>query len=527
MDATAASTLGRRTGLAPSVLEWKWVVFSVLLLMWYLRSYYRSGLWCIPGPFLRSVSIIPRLVSVYRGASHKDDLDLHQKYGRIVRTAPNQLSISDPDEIKRIYGTGTQFLKSPFYSLSEAHDEEGLIPDTFILKDMKKHTYMKRNAANAYAMHGLVQMEACVEPVTERLLDILRVHTRQQKAAPLDKLLKNYTMDAITAITFGRDFDYLGKGDTLNLHRVGEIVAGYMAIFGQIAWTHKFLLEVPFIAKLVLPANGDADIFALVGHEIQHRREVKEESRTLTFLQRLLLNQQQHPEQLTNRDILTHAFGNLMAGSDTTAIAMQSVFLNILKNPHVYHKLCAEIRSSLTSLPVTYTRANALPYLGAVIKEAIRIHPSVGMMLARTVPADGATLCGYKVPAGTEVGINPWVLHRDPAIFTDPDDFRPERWIARNESDEEEQGHLRLMNRCFLAFGHGAHTCSGRWISLMETVKLVPTILLCFDLELADGASQHSVLNRWFLFQTGINVRLVERDVGPLVAAGTKGGVDA
>lgn len=246
----------------------------------------------------------------------------------------------------------------------------------------------------------------------------------------------------------------------------------------------------------------------------------------MTFLQRLLLNQHQHPEQLTDRDILTHAFGNIMAGSDTTAIAMQSVFLNILKHPHVYHKLCTEVRSSLVALPVTYTAANALPYLNAVVKEAIRIHPSVGMMLARTVPTGGATLCGYKIPPGTEVGMNPWVLHRDPTVFTEPDEFLPERWIVRNKSDEEQE-HLRLMNRCFLAFGHGAHTCSGRWISLMETVKLVPTVLLCFDLELEDGARAHSVLNRWFLFQTGINVCLTERDVEPLVAAGMERGADA
>lgn len=230
MDTTPTSTLSHRAGLASLVLEHKWIIFSFLFLAWYLRVYHSGGLWHIPGPFLRSVSTIPRIISVYIGASQEDDLHLHRRYGRIVRTAPNQLSISDPDEIKQIYGTGTHFLKSPFYSLSEAHDEEGLIPDPFILKDMKKHTYMKRNASNAYAMHGLVQMEACVEPVTDRLLSMLRGYARQKRAAPLDKLLKNYTMDAITAITFGRDFDYLGKGDSLNLHRVGEIISGYMAI---------------------------------------------------------------------------------------------------------------------------------------------------------------------------------------------------------------------------------------------------------------------------------------------------------
>ncbi|KAL4799621.1 cytochrome P450 [Aspergillus venezuelensis] len=196
-----------------------------------------------------------------------------------------------------------------------------------------------------------------------------------------------------------------------------------------------------------------------------------------------------------------------MAGSDTTAIALQSIILNILKHPQVYKRLCGEIRSEITGLPVPYSRASALPYLNDVIKEAIRLCPSVGMMLARTVPPGGAELCGYRVPAGTEVGINPFVLQRDPIVYENPDAFYPERWMTKDEE------RLRVMNRCFLAFGHGAHTCSGRWISIMETTKLIPTILLHFDLELADGARGHTVLNWWFMFQEGINVRLVPRDV--------------
>lgn len=198
--------------------------------MWHVRGYYGRGLWRVPGPILRRIFTITRIISVYRGFSHEDDLELHRKYGPIVRTAPNQVSISDPREIKKIYGVGTRFVKSSFYSLSEAYDEEGLIPDPFILKDMKKHTYMKRNASNAYALHGLVKMEACIEPITTRLLGILHKYAESQEPAPMDQLLKNYTMDAITAITFGKDFDYLSNGDSLKLHRVGEIIASYMAI---------------------------------------------------------------------------------------------------------------------------------------------------------------------------------------------------------------------------------------------------------------------------------------------------------
>lgn len=226
----------------------------------------------------------------------------------------------------------------------------------------------------------------------------------------------------------------------------------------------------------------------------------------MTFLQRLMLNQKNNPKSITRREITCHSFGNIAAGSDTTAIAMRSIIFNVLKHPAVYEKLCNEVRSNLTP-PVMWNEAKNLPYLTAVIKEGIRIHPSVGMMLARIVPASGTTLCDRTLQPGVEVGINPWVMHRNPKVFVEPDRFWPERWLDGVSNED----HLREMNRSFLAFGHGAHTCSGRWISTMETQKLIPSLLLRYDMALSDGGEAYKVRNLWFTQQTGINVTFTPR----------------
>lgn len=240
----------------------------------------------------------------------------------------------------------------------------------------------------------------------------------------------------------------------------------------------------------------------LASTEIKAYKSRMTEDGSLTFLQRLLLNQQKSPESINDREVLTHAFGNVSAGSDTTAIALRSVIYHILKYPDVYAKLCEEVRGNLT-LPVKFSEANKLPYLSAVIQEALRLHPSVGMVLARVIPAGGAILCGYNLPAGVEVGMNPWVLHRDSEVFPYPDKFWPERWLP-SVSDED---HLKQMNRSFFSFGHGEHTCSGRWISLMEVTKVIPSLLLQFDLELVNEGKEYSFKNRWFTPQKGLLVR--------------------
>jgi cytochrome P450 len=140
--------------------------------------------------------------------------------------------------------------------------------------------------------------------------------------------------------------------------------------------------------------------------------------------------------------------GNVFAGSDTTSISLNATYYNIIKNPRVQARLRAELdeahaRGALSD-PPSFAETQALPYLQAVLKEALRMHPAVGLCLWRIVPAGGATLCGQYFPAGTNVGVNGWVAHRNKEVWgEDADEFRPERWL---ESSEEK---LKAMNAMY------------------------------------------------------------------------------
>lgn len=160
---------------------------------------------------------------------------------------------------------------------------------------------------------------------------------------------------------------------------------------------------------------------------------------------------------------------------------------------------------------VSYDEACKLPYLSAVIREAMRMHPSVGMILARGVPLGGATLAlesgeKYHVGAGAEIGFNPWIMHRDPDIFPDPEVFKPERWIV---SDAE---HLVRMNRAWMSFGGGRHSCSGQHISVLEMAKLIPSLVLRYDMTWEEGAPDIKVENYFFTVQNGLRIRLERRN---------------
>lgn len=169
------------------------------------------------------------------------------------------------------------------------------------------------------------------------------------------------------------------------------------------------------------------------------------------FLGAFLQAKQDHPDVVTDRQVLSYANSNVFAGSDTTAISLRAILYYLLKNPASMQKVVDEIdnvvgQRDCNQEPVAFAESNQMPYFQAVLKEAMRMHPAVGLLLERVVPAGGADIAGTFIPAGTKVGICPWVLHRDQRVFgPDADTFRPERWI---EADPET---LKVMNRSNLA----------------------------------------------------------------------------
>lgn len=209
---------------------WTWTLLG-LTTIYLISNRYQKNINHVPGPWLNSFTTLPRMWSVYKGSHHLDDLRLHAKYGKIVRLAPNLVSVSDAFEVNQLYGVSTKFTKSPFYDLSAVYDEHGLVPDPFVIRtDKALHSRMKRNAANAYSMNGLVQFEPWIEPVVDRVLNILDQHVELGTACDLGDLVKRYAMDAICSLTFGRDFGYLEKGDRFGFFGTLDLFTAYMSI---------------------------------------------------------------------------------------------------------------------------------------------------------------------------------------------------------------------------------------------------------------------------------------------------------
>lgn len=178
-------------------------------------------------------------------------------------------------------------------------------------------------------------------------------------------------------------------------------------------------------------------------------------------------------------EMFTNAFSISIAGSDGTATALAgAIFLMLQGQGAAYRRAAAEIHDAFVAecdITSSTVSPSTLPYLDAVLHEAIRLYPPVAITLPRRVPAHGETIDGRFVSAGYTVGVNHLACYRSEANFKDADHFRPERWL-----------NGATTNECFHPFSHGPRSCLGKNLAWAEMRLLLARLLWRFHIELVE-----------------------------------------
>jgi cytochrome P450 len=177
-------------------------------------------------------------------------------------------------------------------------------------------------------------------------------------------------------------------------------------------------------------------------------------------------------EQLKN-ELLTL----VLAGHETTANALTFGLYLLSKHRDVREKLRAEARAVLgDERAPTIADLPKLPYTLQVVEEVLRLYPPAWCFERIAIEDD--VVGGFRVPKGTIVGIAPFVMHRNPSYFPDPERFDPERFNRAARTDGPER-----PKHAYVPFGGGARTCIGNAFALMEMQVILPILVRAFDLD--------------------------------------------
>lgn len=192
----------------------------------------------------------------------------------------------------------------------------------------------------------------------------------------------------------------------------------------------------------------------------------------------LLAGDEEHG-QLSEEQIRDQVMTLLLAGHETTALALSFALLSLAQYPTVEQRLQSEIDTVLEGRPPTIHDLSELTYTEQVIKEAMRLYPPTHTILRETT--EPVELAGYWFSEGTTVSMHQWTIHRDPRFYADPYAFKPDRWTDSFEKT--------LPRFAYFPFGGGPRRCLGDRFAMVETQLVLATLIQNVHLELRSSPS--------------------------------------
>ncbi|CAE6401810.1 unnamed protein product [Rhizoctonia solani] len=467
--------------------------------------------------------------SLTRTGHHSEIVQqLHEKYGTFVRLGPNHISIADPDALELIYGHGSGLLKSEFYRMFQ----NGPTTNVFNTTNKSEHSKKRKRLANIFSPQNVLAFEPRVRSHIQQLCAQwdLRCKEAARGAAGVNWSVRDgqavinvcaqisyLAFDIIGDLALGSPFGLIQaqKDSSLTIESVdlsGEPQRGtveipvvktitgggatIMAVGYFPSWTHKFIKFLPWN----IPGLFDIlNFFNLTTMSVDARvkrgprKSFEDGKQSIDLIDKLLEVRDEDGNPLSINELYSEAVVLLIAGSDTTSNTLSSLCYYLAIHPDIQRELQAELdqhlpydssneindNEDLVTPPydavARYDDIKNLPYLNACVKEALRIHSTVGTGLPRVVPPGKCvTVSGQVFKAGSVISVPSYTTNRSSVWGNDAGEFRPARWL---------DDHAGSFNRYFVPFSVGPRACIGRNLAYMDLMLIAATLFRRYRIE--------------------------------------------
>ncbi len=277
------------------------------------------------------------------------------------------------------------------------------------------------------------------------------------------------TMEVVTRALFSasveRDIDTIGRAITTLLNDV------------------TFRFTFPFYPPLRVPTprnrrflSARATLDEVVYRIISGRRKEPAEHEDLLALL-MEARDEDTGERMSDKQLRDEVITLFVAGHETTANALTWASYLLSTHVAVARRLQAEVDDALRGRIPTASDLPKLPYTRAVIDETMRLYPPAWITNRRAIEAD--TVCGYRIPRGATVSISPYVTHRDPMLWENPEGFDPDRFSPERSAARP--------HYAYFPFGGGPRQCIGKGFALMEATLVLALLTQRCELRLVPG----------------------------------------
>ncbi|MEM7725154.1 MAG: cytochrome P450 [Cyanobacteria bacterium P01_A01_bin.45] len=383
-----------------------------------------------------------------------------REYGEIV---PIQLEddlfclLTNPEHITQVLRDRQLFLKAEDTELLKTLLGNGLLTSEGSFWQRQRRLaqpIFHQRRINGYG-------EAMVE-YTQRMLE----NWKAEDTLDIHQEMMHLTLNIVMKTIFNQD---IAGGDAGNISQAIEEATNWFVekanslLAGDETRTPADKRFEEAIARL------DETVYAM----IENRRKTGEFGNDLLGML-MEVEDAEDGSRMTNRQLRDEVATLIVAGHETTANTLSWAWMLLGENPDVRAKLDEELKTVLQGNAPTIEDLVRLPYTSMVIKETLRVYPTV-TDLSRQATED-CEIGGYSVPKGTTLNVSQWVMHRDSRYFTNPEVFNPERWANDFEKS--------LPRGVYFPFGDGPRVCIGKSFAMMEAILLLATIAQSYQLEL-------------------------------------------
>ena len=330
--------------------------------------------------------------------------ELHQKYGPIVRTAPNELSFNEPEALEKIYaerGGGCPVFQKNYDTFNETRNQ--ISRSVFIAGD-DDHARMRKVINQAFSDQAIRDQEPRIQSHVQTLIQQMEVERgKNDGVVDLNEWYNFAAFDIIADAAFGEPFNTLKE--TTYRPWISLIGKTWKAI--TFASAVKSMAPPLYLLRLLIPTGPflqkEVNKFDLILNRVKERVAVGTDR--IDLLSRVI-KYNDRKEKLTDQEIVSNATLFVAAGTETVTTVLSALTYLITKDERIMTKLSTEIREAFPDEEsITVQSVTKLPYLTACIRESLRKFPPIPEGLPRVVPPGGEEISGQWIPGGVSIGL--------------------------------------------------------------------------------------------------------------------------
>ncbi|KAJ5728196.1 cytochrome P450 [Penicillium malachiteum] len=457
-------------------------LFLLLLLTKYINRLFFHPLSKFPGPPIAAASHLWEFWQdmVCDGTFLQAIPKLHKRYNSaVVRISPNHLHINDPEFYHKVFKVSTDFYKAPYF-----YEAFGFATSLATITNPDRHKPLRTVIAPMFTGSVVDEMSGEVYQMVCKATSMILKSRQRAHTFNVMHFLRCLTTDINCDLIFGQNLDLVESGYHSNefLNNL-DIFIKNVWIMVHAPWIARFALLLPnILTDRLVPGYAYFRKQCIIWIEGVRQRRAKgittmENGRPTLFDVLLTDNPDKAYKVPANSDLVDQAFLFAIAGTDTTSMATTFAIFHILSNPKALSTLREELlnASSIIRSEYNYRKVRKLPYLSAVIKEALRMSSPFPGRLPRVVPPQGTELNNEFIPGGTIISISSRCILDNEDLFPEPEKFMPERWMGENS---------RSMERWMIAFGKGSRSCLAMNLAYLKMYTMISVIFSRFDLRL-------------------------------------------